>query len=106
IRRYETSSVTGADDAYRGLLDGEVDVMGVTEVQAPALLADPGVRRLIEDYRAEEADYYRRTHIFPIMHVLAMRRSLAEEQPDLPEQLFRSFSQSKHTAQKAMHAIP
>ena len=42
-----------------------------TENQSPALLADGRPRRLFEDYAAEEQAYFRRTRIFPIMHVLA-----------------------------------
>jgi len=106
IRRYETGSPFGAEDAYRALLTGEVDVMGVTEVQAPLLLADARVRRLFEDYRAEEVAYYKRTRFFPIMHVLAMRRQLAESRPELPAQLFRACSQAKRLAQETMRAIP
>jgi 4,5-dihydroxyphthalate decarboxylase len=106
IRRYTTSSVTGADTAYQALLAGEVDAMGVTEVQAPALLADAKARRLFADWRAEETAYYQRTHIFPIMHVLAMRRSLVDAHPELPEALFTAFSQAKRQAHERMHALP
>ncbi len=106
IRRFTTSSVTGADSAYRALSAGEVDAMGVTEVQAPALLADPNARRLFDDWRAEEMAYYERTRIFPIMHVLAMRRGLVEAHPELPEALFAAFSQAKRQAQERMHNLP
>ncbi len=106
IHRYSTSSVTGADNAHRALPDGEVDAIGVTEVQAPALLANPSVRRVFEDFHAEERSYYERTRIFPIMHVLAMRKSLADEHPDLPGELFAAFSQSKRQVQQRMGAIP
>ena len=106
IHRYQTESVTGAEDAYQALIAGEVDVMGVTEVQAPALLAEPTVHRLFPDYRAEEAAYYQRTHIFPIMHVLAMRRELADTYPELPGELFRAWSQAKKLAQATMRSTP
>lgn len=106
IQRYRTPSVSGAEDAFQALIAGEVDVMGVTEVQAPALLAQAGIRRLFEDYRAEEMAYYRRTRIFPIMHVLAMRGQLAESHPDLPAQLFQACSRAKRLAQANTRAIP
>src|SRR5579871_3914708 len=78
------AGVSGAADAHRALIAGAVDAMGVTEVQSPQLLADPRVRRMFADYRAEEVAYYRRTGIFPIMHVLAMRRSVVDTHPELP----------------------
>ncbi len=106
IRKYETPSVTGAEYAYRALLEGEVDAIGVTEVQAPMLRADPRVRRLFADYRSEEVAYFQRTRIFPIMHVMAMRRSLAEARPELPTALFHAFCQSKRKAKQAMRDLP
>jgi 4,5-dihydroxyphthalate decarboxylase len=106
IRKYETPSVTGAEYAYRALLEGEVDAIGVTEVQAPMLLADGRVRRLFVDSRSEEIAYFEKTRIFPIMHAMAMRRSLAEAHPELPAALFRAFCESKRKARQAMRDIP
>jgi 4,5-dihydroxyphthalate decarboxylase len=40
------------------------------------------------------------------MHVLALRRELADKHPELPEQLFRLFSESKRWAQRWRRAIP
>ncbi len=77
-----------------------------TENQSPALLADGRPRRLFEDYAAEEQAYFRRTRIFPIMHVLAMRKSLVDEHPDLPVELFGLFSRSKKLAQTAASRLP
>jgi 4,5-dihydroxyphthalate decarboxylase len=106
IRRYATPPRDGLESSCTALLDGEVDVIGITENQAPALLADGRPRRLFEDYVAEEQTYFRRTRIFPIMHVLAMRKSLVDEQPDLPVELFRLFSRAKQLAQGAAGRLP
>lgn len=56
------------------------------------------VGRLFRDSTAAAADYYRRTGIFPIMHLLGVRRSLAEQHPWLPTALFKAFSASKRQA--------
>ncbi len=56
------------------------------------------VGRLFRDSTAAAADYYRRTGIFPIMHLLGVRRSLAEQHPWLPTALFKAFSASKKQA--------
>lgn len=101
IKRYQTRATPTFDASCQALLDAEVDVIGIAEDRSGRLLASGRARRLFEDYRAEEASYFRRTRVFPIMHVLAMRRSLAEAHPDLPVELFRLFSQTKQMAQAA-----
>jgi 4,5-dihydroxyphthalate decarboxylase len=51
----------------------------------------PQVRRLFEDFQAAEVDYYRATGIFPIMHVIAVRRSLLAERPWIARSLTKAF---------------
>ena len=70
------------------------------------MLGNPRVKRLFENSREVEANYFRNTRILPIMHVLALRRELADKHPELPEQLFRLFSDSKRWAQRWRRAIP
>jgi 4,5-dihydroxyphthalate decarboxylase len=106
ILRLKSPSVHGAEDASNALIDGEVDVMGVTEVQAPTLLAAAHVGRLFPDYVAEEQAYFQHTGIFPIMHVLAMRTSLVEQNPDLPGQLFQVFCEAKRQTRRIARALP
>ena len=40
-------------------------------------------------------DYFKRTGIFPIMHLIGIRRTLAEQHPWLPAAVFKAFEQSK-----------
>lgn len=95
-----------SERACRALLDGEVDALGVTESQLDMLLVNTEVKRLFENCREVEADYFRKTKILPIMHVLALQRNLAERYPELPAALFRLFSESKRWAQRWRRAIP
>jgi 4,5-dihydroxyphthalate decarboxylase len=62
----------------------------------------PNVGRLFVDPTAAASDYYRRTQVFPVMHLLGVRRSLAEAQPWLPAALFKAFSQAKAMALTAL----
>ena len=59
---------------------------------------NPSVRRLFPDYRRIEQDYYRRTRIFPIMHLVVIRRAIYEKHPFIAQSLYRAFSESKHRA--------
>lgn len=92
--------------ALHALAEGRLDLLAVTESQTQALLADPQLKRLFENYRDVEIEYFRKTQIFPIMHVLAVRKSLAEEHPELPGQLFELFSEAKHRALDWQTNIP
>jgi len=51
----------------------------------------PQVGRLFEDFQAAEVSYYRATGIFPIMHVIAVRRSLLRERPWIARSLTKAF---------------
>ena len=46
-----------------------------------ALKRHPDVVRLFPDYRAREQDYFRRTRIFPIMHLIVIRNDIYERHP-------------------------
>lgn len=52
-------------------------------------------RRLFKDTRAEELRYFRKTGYFPIMHVLAIRQDLADQEPSLPKALMEMYAQAK-----------
>ena len=51
----------------------------------------PQIRRLFEDFQAAEADYYRKTGIFPIMHVVAVKRAVFERHPWIARSLTKAF---------------
>ena len=84
------------------LVAGELDA--VVGARLPrALGRDPHVRRLFQDYRRVEQEYFQRTRIFPIMHTVVLRESLYEQKPWIAESLFKAFVQSKRLAWEAMH---
>ncbi|WP_334151538.1 ABC transporter substrate-binding protein [Hyphomicrobium sp.] len=59
---------------------------------------NPNVAWLFPDPTAVAKDYYRRTGVFPIMHVVGVRRTLAERHPWLPAAVLKAFEQSKAMA--------
>jgi 4,5-dihydroxyphthalate decarboxylase len=89
----------GPDDTLDGLLTaGALDAVISTRVPTALTNPDVPVVRLYPDYRAAETEYYRRTGFFPIMHCLALRRSLAEQYPELPRALFEAFAKARKQA--------
>ena len=95
-----------SERACRALFENEVDALGVTESQIGILLSHDSVTTLFENPREVEARYYRATRILPIMHVLALRRDLAEALPELPEKLFRLYSDAKRWARRWRAGLP
>jgi 4,5-dihydroxyphthalate decarboxylase len=84
------------------LAAGEID--GFIGPRAPRCFAEghPQVGRLWEDSMGAAEAYYRATRIFPIMHVLGLRRRLAEAHPWLPGALLKGFTEAKRLATEAL----
>lgn len=84
------------------LADGEID--GFVGPRWPRCFAEghPHVGRLFRDSMSAAETYYRDTGIFPIMHVLGVRRGLAEQHPWLPGALVKAFAEAKKLAQEAL----
>jgi 4,5-dihydroxyphthalate decarboxylase len=59
---------------------------------------NPHVGWLFADPTAAAKDYYRRTRIFPIMHMVGVRRTIAERHPWLPAAVLKAFTQAKAVA--------
>lgn len=92
----------GDRDPEQLLLAGEVDAVFYPEPLPSFRNGDPRVARLFPDAKAEEQAYYRRTGIFPIMHLVALRREVAEANPWLPTTLMQAFERSKRLAYRRM----
>lgn len=85
------------------LLDrGEIDGFMGPRPPSAKVLANPNIGWLFDDPTAVAKDYYRRTGIFPIMHVVGVRKTLAEQHPWLPGAVFKAFSQAKDAALEAL----
>lgn len=84
------------------LASGDID--GFVGPRAPMCFDEghPHVDRLYPDTISAAEDYYTRTAIFPIMHVLGVRRSLADSHPWLAGALLKAFTQAKVMAQAAL----
>jgi 4,5-dihydroxyphthalate decarboxylase len=62
----------------------------------------PDVVRLFPDYRAREKDYFRRTRIFPIMHLIVIRNDVYERHPFVTKSLYDAFGAAKDWAWEKM----
>ncbi|HKB63118.1 MAG TPA: hypothetical protein VKD03_09635 [Burkholderiales bacterium] len=80
------------------LLAGEVDAMIAPNVTRMIGEGDPRVARLFPNYREIEAAYYRRTGIFPIMHVTTIPTKIVARHPWVVESLVLAFEEAKQLA--------
>jgi 4,5-dihydroxyphthalate decarboxylase len=77
------------------LEQGELDAIASFETPRAATDGSGRVRRLFANVRDVEADYYRRTRIFPIMHMIVVRRDVYEGNPWVARSLFDAFQAAK-----------
>ena len=78
------------------LADGSID--GIISPRAPSCHAKGKVGWLFDDPVEAARDYYRRTRLFPIMHLVGVRRELAERHPWLPAAVLKAFTAAKDAA--------
>lgn len=84
------------------LADGELDALIAPHIPIRFREGHPGIARLWPDYPAVEADWYRRTGLFPIMHVVVIRSDVAQRRPDLAAALFDAFCAAKAVARERL----
>jgi 4,5-dihydroxyphthalate decarboxylase len=80
------------------LADGDID--GFIAPRAPflGLRQHPNIGWLFPDPTAAAKDYYKRTGIYPIMHLVGIRRELVQQHPWLPAAVLKAFEQAKAAA--------
>jgi len=93
-------------DKSLGDLLAESSLQAIIGATLPSVLGrHPNVARLFPNYAEVEADYYRRTQIFPIMHVVVIRKEVYERNPFVATSLYRALCASKDLALKRMRSI-
>jgi 4,5-dihydroxyphthalate decarboxylase len=79
------------------LIKGDID--GFIAPRPPSHIdGRPNIGWLFADPVAAAKDYFKRTGIFPIMHLLGLRRTLADKHAWLPAALMKAFENSKAAA--------
>ena len=84
------------------LAEGALDAVLHSDLIEPFLAKDPRVARLFPDHKAEEIAYFRKTGIFPIMHVVAIRAEIVEAHPWIAINLYNALERAKALAMQRM----
>ncbi|WP_460524324.1 substrate-binding domain-containing protein [Humibacter antri] len=82
------------------LESGEIDALLSVDVPKAVLEGSTTIRRLFPDYPAVERDYYERTGIFPMMHVVAIRKEVVAEHPEVARAIYDAFLAGKDQTEK------
>ena len=91
------------DQSVEGMLaEGKLDAVLHPDLIKPLREQDPRVGRLFPDHKADEAAWFKKTGIFPIMHVLGLRQEIVEKYPWVPVNMFVAFEEAKAVAMKRM----
>jgi 4,5-dihydroxyphthalate decarboxylase len=77
------------------LADGELDALHAARAPSTLYTRPDDVKRLFPDSPAVERAYFEKTKIFPIMHVIALRRDVYERNRWIATSLYKAFEQAK-----------
>ncbi|GLK85645.1 ABC transporter substrate-binding protein [Ancylobacter defluvii] len=101
--RFTVTRLGAGETLWQMLLEGRVDA--IIAPRAPQAFAQghPAIRRLFADVPGAERDYYRRTGLFPLMHVIGVRQDVMERHVGLPAALSEAFSAAKAFAAGELH---
>jgi 4,5-dihydroxyphthalate decarboxylase len=94
--------VNGSGKSLSQLIDtGEIDAIIGTDVPH-SIRTNKAIERLFPNFPEVEREYYKSTGIYPIMHLVAIRREIYERFPFIATSLYQAFCQSKDLALKRL----
>jgi 4,5-dihydroxyphthalate decarboxylase len=79
----------------KGAIDAALEPYG-------SLAKNPKLRRLLKDHHREEADYFRRTQVIPVIHTLVLQEELVAKQPWILDSLLSAFRKARALEDKYM----
>ena len=85
------------------LVTGEIDALLTAQVPLPYVKRAPQLKRLFSDPRLVEAEHFRRTGIFPIMHVMVIREEFYRRHPWVAQSLYKALLESKRHCIEAIY---
>lgn len=100
--RVTVRSIDAGKNLSQMLADGELDAI-FSATKPPSFYSSPNVDHLFPNFKEVEAEYYRRTKIFPIMHVIALKRSTYEANPWIAKTLTKAFAQALEMAYEPLY---
>jgi 4,5-dihydroxyphthalate decarboxylase len=96
--RFRVEPIGPGKTLARMLADGEIDALHTARAPSTFYSRPHDVRRLFEDYAPVEQAYHAKTGLFPIMHVVAIRREVYEQRRWVAGSLYKAFAEAQKIA--------
>jgi 4,5-dihydroxyphthalate decarboxylase len=84
---------------------GELDALFTARAPSCFVEGAPNIGRLFPNYREVEKAYYQKTKLFPIMHLIGIKKTLVEQHPWLATSVYKAFVQAKAIAMQEVRDI-
>ena len=87
------------DKTLVGMLrDGELDALFTARAPSSFLCGEEHIARLFPNTREAELAYFKKTGLFPIMHLIGIRTTLLAQYPWLATSVYKAFCEAKALA--------
>jgi 4,5-dihydroxyphthalate decarboxylase len=80
------------------IASGELDCIMTARPPSAFTRGNGNVVRLFPDFQAEEERYFERTRVYPIMHIIAVKKSVLAQYPWVARNLYNAFESSKRNS--------
>jgi 4,5-dihydroxyphthalate decarboxylase len=84
---------------------GELDALFTARAPSSFLEHQPHIRRLFPQFRDTERKYYEKTGLFPIMHLIGIKKTLTDAHPWLATSVYKAFVEAKAIAIERLHDV-
>ena len=89
----------GPNETLVGMLrNGDLDALFTARAPSSFINGEPHIARLFANTREAERAYYKKTGLFPIMHLVGIKKTLVERYPWLATSVYKAFLEAKRLA--------
>lgn len=101
--QFRVERIPANNTLSRMIASGEIDALYTARAPSTFAGGSGPVRRLFPNYAEIEREYYLRTKIFPIMHVIAIRREVYEQNRWITQSLLKAFLAAQREIYNDLH---
>lgn len=102
-KQFRTTKLKPGETLWALMQRGEIDAIIAPRAPQAFVDGDPRIRRLFDDVVATEQAYFRKTGLFPLMHVIGIRKDLVARTPELRGLMLDAFDAGRRYALNELH---